>query len=130
MRVEGAATSAHAFNRLRDIALPVFLATETLAVMLYAWQSFAWYGWKAVGPDAFPGSPDAIYNYRIAERWSGWLEGVVVGLLIGAIAFCLARSGQVSQPTWPQKLAMHSTWILPLAALLAVNVSFLRQVLP
>jgi fructose-specific phosphotransferase system IIC component len=101
-----------------------FLAVETIAIALYAWQSISWFGWKHADPGIFSGSPDAHYLYGVAQQWSGWLEGLVAGLLVGALTLAFAASPQVTRDQRPIA-SLLVICLLPAIALIAANVAFL-----
>ena len=107
--------------------LILFLATELVAIALYTWQAIGWYGWKLLGPDAFPDSPDAAHLYRMAEKGTNWSEGLVVGLLAGAISlFFAARFDQQARPQSGTALRW-AICLLPVASLVIINGAFALQ---
>jgi len=109
-------------------ALILFLTVEIFVVGLYAWRAYVWYGWRQVGPDAFPGSPDAVYLYQSAERSSTWIEGLVVGILIGAVGISLSYRASSYQPGSKAEAALRAAiCVVPLVALALVNLSFMYR---
>jgi hypothetical protein len=66
-----------------------YLAIEGIAIALYCWLLWGWIGWKAVGPHAFPGSPDASWLYFRSLEYCRWATGFLVGVWVGGVVCVL-----------------------------------------
>ena len=67
-----------AFHAMR-VAFLALISIELLVIAGFAWCSWVWLGWSKVGPDAFPGSPDAAYLYYSSQHAALWSERLVIG---------------------------------------------------
>jgi hypothetical protein len=73
-------------------AFLALLSFEFLIIASFARCSWIWLGWSKVGPDAFPGSPDAAYLYYSSQQAAMWSERLLIGTWVFAgvsLAICL-----------------------------------------
>jgi lysylphosphatidylglycerol synthetase-like protein (DUF2156 family) len=93
----------------RVVAL--FVAVEAVVLALYVLFLIGWLGAKRAGVNAFPASPDWEYNYVQNQIRYNWLEGMVVGVVIGGLLLAIASRGQVGK-LWRAQVATCVTLAL------------------
>jgi hypothetical protein len=64
----------------------MYVAFEAVAIALYCWFLWRWVEWKSLGPNAFPGSPDAFALYFHALSRHQWSTALLEGIWLGGIA--------------------------------------------
>jgi hypothetical protein len=78
--------------------LSFYLAFEIFIILVFCWALWLWLDWKPVGPNAFPGSPDAGWMYGNAYAGYHWANGLLEGVWLGHRIDCVgrqaARNGQ------------------------------------
>ncbi len=103
--------------------ITIYLVIEAIAVALYCWLLWGWMGWKAVGPNAFPGSPDAAWLYSSSLEYCRWATGFVEGVWIGGIACVLfLRSGANQGPIRLRNAVSVTLLAVPPAFLIAGHI--------
>jgi hypothetical protein len=102
-------------------ALSIYLAIEGLIIGLYYWKLQIWLGWKPVGPDAYPRSPDASWLYFSANDSYQWSSGLLMGVWLGGIASVLLCRREFSKPgtSTLHKALVIALFILPVITLIA-----------
>jgi hypothetical protein len=73
-------------------AFLALISVELLVIAGFARYSWVWLGWSKVGPNAFPGSPDAAYLYYSSQQAAMWSERLLIGTWAFAglsLAICL-----------------------------------------
>jgi hypothetical protein len=74
-----------------DRAFVALLVVEILVILVFAWRSWLWLGWSKIGPDAFPGSPDAAYLYYACQRGAIWSARLLVCTWIAVVSLVAIR---------------------------------------
>lgn len=97
--------------------LSLYLVLVVVGVLCYCLAVAGWTNSKAVGPHAFPGSPDWGYMYGSSLERYFWMSGMLFGLSLGAVA--LLASGRASesmaQGKWVRAMAIASVAIPAMA---------------
>jgi hypothetical protein len=75
----------------------IYLAVEAIAVAVYGWLLWRWMGWKTIGSNAFPGSPDARWLYFNSLENFQLATGFLQGLWIGGIVYVFALQADLHQ---------------------------------
>lgn len=78
--------------------MAILLLAQVIGAAAFAWRYIVWSGWEQVGPDAFPGSPDAALLYENA-RWSYQWSAVALCMLWGAGLIALLVSRRLKLPS-------------------------------
>jgi hypothetical protein len=106
-----------AFPLMRRAFLALLLV-ELLVITGFAWRSWVWLEWSKLGPDAFPGSPDAAYLYYTCQRAALWSGRFLIGTWIFAGASLAICSTSPSRRTEISPAVGGALVALPVAALL------------
>jgi hypothetical protein len=103
--------------------LVFFLLIELLATAFYCWSAWQWFDWRAVGPNAFPGSPDAFFYAHSAFsdylRAQGFMLGGILGGVAVAFLVSISHGAQITKST---RALQISIVLLPVAVLASVYV--------
>ena len=100
------------------LAITIYSLLVAGFVACYCFVTLAWLDAKAVGPDAFPGSPDWSGTYFSQLEGYIWLRGVLVGLAIGAVSLlAFVRAGAVGPLASPYRFMLLASVLLPTIAL-------------
>jgi hypothetical protein len=102
-------------------------ATELLAAAIYGWSAWVWFGWRAVGPNSFPGSPDAFFYARSALSSYLQAQGFILGGIPGGVAVALMASmsdgAQITNSTRALQITVALLPVTVLAAVYVIGVS-------
>lgn len=101
--------------------LVFFLLIESFAEAFYCYSAWQWFEWRAAGPNAFPGSPDAFFYFRSALSDYLRAQGIMFGVLIGGVGVALLASiSQGAQITKSTRVLQISILLFPVAVLASV----------
>lgn len=107
--------------------LGFFLLIELLTAAFYCWSAWQWFDWRATGPNAFPGSPDAFILARSAFYDYLQAQGIMLGEIPGGVAIAffasISRGAQIMKSTRALQIGIV---LLPVAVLVSVYVIGVR----